>query len=122
MLPKVKSSRQLRRPLDWRAGIQRIYRVKSDNGGEITLSFTEQEGPFRWKVTEAHQGSLVRWECLAGPGQSAGTTATFRLSSAGSDKTIVDLDHKGFEDSLWGALMHQLKQFVETKQPKPAFA
>ena len=104
---------------------------KSDNGGEVTLSFTEKEGPFRWKVTEAEQGSLVRWECLAGPGQSVGTTATFRLSSASADKTVVDLDHEGFEESdaklktcntLWGALMHQLKQFVETKQPKPAFA
>ena len=103
---------------------------KSDKGGEVTLSFTEKEGPFRWRVTEAERGSLVRWECLAGPGKSAGTVATFKLSSVGADRTIVNLDHKGFEESdeklktcntLWGALMGHLKAFVETKQPKPAF-
>ena len=103
---------------------------KSDKGGEVTLSFTEKEGPFRWKVTEADKGSLVRWECLAGPGQSAGTIATFRLASNNSGGTTVELDHEGFHESdaklktcntLWGALMHHLKGFVETKQAKPAF-
>ncbi len=103
---------------------------KSDKGGEVTLSFSEKEGPFRWSVAEAQQGSLVRWKCLAGPGQSAGTTATFHLSEAGKDRTLVDLDHEGFQESdeklrtcntLWGALMHHLKEFVETEQPKPAF-
>ncbi len=101
---------------------------KSDKGGEVTLSFTEKEGPFRWKVTEAEQASLVRWECIQGPGKSAGTTATFHLSGSGN-KTIVEFAHEGFQEAdeklktcntLWGALMHHLKQFAETKQPQPA--
>ena len=102
---------------------------KGDKGGEMTFSFTEKEGPLRWKVTEAERGSLVRWECIQGPGKSAGTTATFHLSGSGN-KTIVEFEHEGFQESdeklktcntLWGALMHHLKQFVETEQPKPAF-
>ena len=96
----------------------------------MTLSFSEREGPFRWSVTEDENGSLIRWKCVAGPGQSAGTVATFHLSETGNDRTIVDLDHEGFQESdaklrtcntLWGALMHHLKDFVETEQPKPAF-
>ncbi len=103
---------------------------KSSKGDEVTLSFTQKEGPFRWKVTEADQGSLVRWECLAGPGRSTGTVATFRLSESGSNRTVVELDHDGFQESdaklktcnaLWAALMDHLKQFVETKHPEPAF-
>ena len=102
---------------------------KSEKGGQVTLSFTEKEGPFKWNVTEADKGSLVRWECTQGPGKAAGTTATFTLSGSG-DKTVVALDHEGFQESdeklktcntLWGALMHHLKQFVETEQSKPAF-
>ncbi|HEY3041994.1 MAG TPA: SRPBCC family protein [Pyrinomonadaceae bacterium] len=37
---------------------------KTDKGGEVTLSFSEHEGPFRWKVAEAKPDSLVRWECV----------------------------------------------------------
>ncbi len=102
---------------------------QGEKGGEVTFSFTEKEGPFKWNVTEAERGSLVRWKCIQGPGKAAGTTATFHLSGSG-DKTVVSLDHEGFQESdeklktcntLWGALMHHLKQFVETEQPKPAF-
>ena len=102
---------------------------KSERGGEVTFSFTEKDGPFKWNVTEADLGSLVRWECLQGPGKAAGTTATFRLSGSG-DKTTVEFAHEGFQESdeklktcntLWGALIHHLKQYVETEQPEPAF-
>ena len=102
---------------------------KSEKGGQVTLSFAEKEGPFKWNVTEADQGSRVRWECTQGPGKAAGTTATFTLTGSG-EKTVVTLDHEGFQESdeklktcntLWGALIHHLKQYVETEQPKPAF-
>ena len=102
---------------------------KAEKGGEVTLSFTEKEGPFRWKVSEAQHGTLVRWECVSGPGEAAGTTATFRLAEKGSGQSVIDLDHEGFKESdeklrtcntLWGALMHHLKKYVESEQPEPA--
>jgi uncharacterized protein YndB with AHSA1/START domain len=102
---------------------------KTDKGGEVTLSFSEHEGPFRWKITEAKPNSLVRWECIAGPGHAAGTVATFRLSDKGRDRTVVELDHEGFKESdeklktcntLWGALIVHLKKYVETQRTEPA--
>lgn len=101
-----------------------------DKGGEFTLSFTHHEGPFRWKVTEMTPHSEVGWQCKEGPGRSIGTKAIFRLSNRGDDKTIVDFEHDGFEDTdekittcntLWGGIMSHLKKYVESEQPQPAF-
>jgi hypothetical protein len=95
----------------------------------VTLSFSEHEGPFRWKVAEAKPDSLVRRECVAGPGQATGTVATFRLSDKGDGRTVVELDHEGFKESdekvktcntLWGGLIIHLKKYVETKKTQPA--
>jgi uncharacterized protein YndB with AHSA1/START domain len=102
---------------------------KTDKGGEVTLSFSEHEGPFRWKVAEAKPDSLVCWECVAGPGQATGTVATFRLSDKTDGRTVVELDHEGFKESdeklktcntLWGGLIIHLKKYVETKKTEPA--
>lgn len=103
---------------------------EASRGGEMVLEFTDKEGPFRWKVQEQKENSLVQWKCVEGPGNAAGTVATFKLSDKGQDKTIVEFDHEGFQESdsklktcntLWGILMHHLKQYSETKQPQPAF-
>lgn len=98
--------------------------------GTFTLSFPKHEGPFQWKVTEFKPGSLVRWICESGPGQSKGTEALFKLSSNGAERTVVDFQHEGFEDTdaklstcntLWGNLIFHLKKYAETDQPGPAF-
>ncbi len=98
--------------------------------GKFTLSFPKHEGPFEWKVAEFKPSSLVRWQCESGPGQSKGTSATFRLSSKGADSTVVELQHEGFEETdeklstcntLWGDLLSHLKRYAESEQPEPAF-
>ena len=101
------------------------------NSSTVKLHFKTKEGPFEWKVTEDGSASTVHWECLAGPGSAAGSFVTFHLSTRHDHKTVVDLDHEGFDSSdeklrvcntMWGTLMHHLKQYVETKHVVPAFS
>jgi uncharacterized protein YndB with AHSA1/START domain len=100
------------------------------HGNKVRLHFTTKEGPFEWNVVESKPGSTVRWECIAGPGSAIGTTATFHLVAKSDGRTTVDLDHAGLEESddkvricntMWGALMHHLKKYVESKETDPAF-
>jgi len=85
---------------------------------------------FRWEVTESAAPTRVAWRCVEGPGDSVGTSVTFRLSGAGGERTLVELAHKGWPgthgnyrkcNTYWGVLLHHLKQYVETGLPRPAF-
>ena len=96
---------------------------------EFVLRFTGRE-PFRWKVAELSPDSLARWECLEEHGAASGTTVTFRVSDVGDDRTAVECDHEGRPEShealatcntLWGILMHHLRNHAETEKPEPAF-
>ncbi len=98
-------------------------------GKDVVFKFAGQE-PFRWRVVESTPNSQLRWECVAGPGAAAGTTATFRLSDKGDGRTSVEFDHDGWPESdpsfttcntFWGILMGHLKNYVETAKPTPAF-
>jgi uncharacterized protein YndB with AHSA1/START domain len=44
---------------------------------------------FRWKVTELSPPQRVGWVCVAGPGNSDGTTVQFELSPADQNRTPV---------------------------------
>ena len=92
-----------------------------DPGKEMTFHFNDGE-TFRWKTTEASPGSTVRWECLEGPGQAAGTKVIFRLSDKGEGQTTVECDHEGWPEdheviktcnTLWGISMGHLKTYAE---------
>jgi uncharacterized protein YndB with AHSA1/START domain len=95
---------------------------------EAIFHFTGRR-PFRWRIVDITPDSGARWECVEGPGNAAGTSVTFRLSDAG-DGTTVELDHEGWREgddafvacnTLWGALMHHLREYAETGQPNAAF-
>jgi uncharacterized protein YndB with AHSA1/START domain len=101
----------------------------ASHGERLELHFKSQDGPFHWKIDEVNPDSVVRWECLEGPGDSRGTKATFHLTEV-EGKTIVEMDHEGIDEgdtkrktcnSMWGALMLHLKRFVETGKADPAF-
>ena len=117
-----------------RDGLQGWYTssVEGDasHDDEIKLDFQSKEGPFHWRVNIIKPGATVQWECLEGPGLSAGGTAVFDLAEQGDGRTSVDLDHTGADESdektkvcntMWGALMLHLKKYVETKRAEPAF-
>ncbi len=98
-------------------------KLEGDVGRGRSMIFRFNDGTsFRWKITEA-SGSTVRWECVEGPGQAAGSTATFRLSDKGEGQTSVECDHEGWPEghgalktcnTLWGISMGHLKSYVES--------
>jgi uncharacterized protein YndB with AHSA1/START domain len=99
-------------------------------GREFTLRFGDGVS-FRWKVNKLIDGSAVSWECISGPGASAGSTVTFELSDKGDGRTAVELDHSGWPadhealatcNTLWGILLGRLKNYAETSQPQEALA
>lgn len=115
-------------------GLKRWYTPTIDGtvgkNSEAVFSFADEE-PFRWKFIEEKPSSLIRWECVEGPGAATGTTVTFRLSSKGKNQTVVECDHEGWPEghaafktcnTLWGILMGQLKKYAETGQAQPAFS
>ena len=82
----------------------------------------EGRDQFRWKFVEMKPDTISRWECLEGPGASAGTNVLFRIKGEG-DTTVVECDHDSWPDghgafescnTLWGILMGRLKHSVET--------
>lgn len=84
---------------------------------------------FVWLITASQPNTLVAWECTAGPGNSVGTTAEFQLSETPDGRTLVVQSHRGWSDpgdnfrkcnTLWGGLMHHLREYVETQEQAPA--
>jgi uncharacterized protein YndB with AHSA1/START domain len=85
---------------------------------------------FEWKIIEAIPSSKVTWECLAGPGDSKGTKVFYKLSKTDDNRTLLELSHTEWPhqavnyrkcNTLWGVLLHHLKQYVETDKPQSAF-
>ncbi len=98
-------------------------------GQRITMSFDGKE-PFHWRVTQLKPDVQVSWACLKGPGAAKDTTVTYLLKGEGQDQTVIECDHDGWPEghealatcnTLWGMLMHRLKDFSESGKPNPAF-
>ncbi len=94
------------------------------------LSFKGKEKPlFRWKLIQLEPNQKVVWECVDGPGDSVGTKAFYTLTKADDKRTLVELSHTSWPDqkgnfrkcnTLWGILLHHLKNYVETGKANPA--
>jgi uncharacterized protein YndB with AHSA1/START domain len=101
------------------------------NGNNETFTTHPSDGPtFEWKILK-RDPNTVEWECLAGPGHSAGTIAHFRLSPGDDGRTLVEFSHTGWAETdgnlrkcntLWAVLLFHLQQYLETKQAKPTFS
>jgi uncharacterized protein YndB with AHSA1/START domain len=85
---------------------------------------------FRWQVAECSAPTHLVWRCVEGPGDSVGTTVSFRLSKADDGRTLLELAHAGWPgaagnyrkcNTYWGVLLHHLRQYAETGTPRPAF-
>lgn len=90
----------------------------------------EKNPSFSWKVVNLDPDHRVEWECIKGPGDAPGTHVWFNLKEGDDGKVLVECIHYGWEDTngnfkkcntLWGMLMYNLKQFVETGKPGPTF-
>jgi uncharacterized protein YndB with AHSA1/START domain len=99
--------------------------------GETVVCKFSEEDPLHWRFVDLTSPTIVRWQCVRGPGATAGTEVTFRLSDSNKDgHTVVECDHDGFKDTdnsikscntLWGILMDRLRTFSETEKAQPAF-
>lgn len=94
------------------------------------LSFKGNGSPtFLWKIVQLEPGKKVAWECIEGPGDSVGTKAIYTLSKTPDNRTLVELSHTSWPheegnfrkcNTLWGVLLHHLKNYVETGKAEPA--
>lgn len=95
-------------------------------GSEWVLSYAQAPG-FRWRV-ERSDASGVLWTCTQGPGDSVGTTVEYLLEGMPDGRTRVSLRHGGWPhregnfqkcNTLWGAMLFQLKRYAESGEPAP---
>ncbi len=126
------STEAVRAALTTNAGIAgwQTPHVEGDGAVGSTWRFIFDGRPeFAWRIDEAGP-SRIAWTCTAGPGDSAGTEAVFTIATASDGKTHLLLGHTGWADTdgnfrkcytIWGVLLHHLKQAVETGAPAPAF-
>jgi uncharacterized protein YndB with AHSA1/START domain len=104
--------------------------IEEKTNGDRVLIFKGTGRPtFLWKIVESEPNKTVSWECLEGPGDSAGTKAIYKLSETDDTRTLVELSHTAWPDqegnfrkcnTLWGILMHHLKNYLETGKTDPA--
>lgn len=96
-------------------------------GSKWTLKYPG--GPtFAWEVTAQHD-DRIEWRCVAGPGDSVGTTASFALGRTPHGRVHVAFAHAGWPhqegnfdkcNSLWGMMLHHLRAYVEKGKVAPA--
>jgi len=86
-------------------------------------------GPtFTWEVIVQHDDK-IEWRCVAGPGDSVGTTTSFALGKTPHGRVHLTFSHAGWPhqegnfdkcNSLWGMMLHQLRTYVEKGKIAPA--
>jgi hypothetical protein len=82
---------------------------------------------FAWRIDRTDD-LTVNWTCTRGPGNSVGTTVEYTLKPLEDGRTRVFLNHAGWPhtegnftkcNTLWGGLLHHLKDFVESGKATP---
>jgi hypothetical protein len=98
-------------------------------GTEWTLQYSERP-EFSWRIDQSEPETIL-WTCTKGPGDAVGTTATFSLAPAPDGRIRVRVTHGGWPheeanftkcNTIWGALTHRLRDYVESGVPTPAFS
>lgn len=115
-----------------RAGLQgwNTSSVTGDGspGTEWLLSY-DGRPDFAWRV-DRDDASGVRWTCTRGPGDSVGTTVEYAFEPAADGRTRISLRHGGWPhregnfkkcNTLWGAMLFQLKAFAVGGKHAPVY-
>ena len=99
-------------------------------GDVIDMSFGVNKD-FKWEFVHLEPDRHVGWRCVAGPDNAPGTGVAFDLADTGDGRTRVSLEHKGWRDgdpeftrcnTRWGALLGQLKHYLEQGSTQKAVA
>jgi uncharacterized protein YndB with AHSA1/START domain len=125
---KIKADRlKVQDALTTAKGLESWTAAKVSGGAQAggKWSFKHLDGPsFIWEIQQSN-ADTVSWKCVEGPGDSAGTTATFHISNEPDGRIHVSLEHAGWShqegnfakcNSLWGAMLHRLREHAEGKQ------
>ncbi|WP_437200995.1 SRPBCC family protein [Planctomicrobium sp. SH664] len=97
--------------------------------GSVWIFRYENGIEFQWKIAVSNPHQVV-WECISGPGDSAGTIAEFTLHPLPDGRTLLTCSHQGWPttagnyrrcNTAWAILLHHLKTYVETGRSSPAF-
>ena len=104
-----------------------------DGSGEIgTVWNLKYSGrpEFSWRIDQDDAEEIL-WTCTKGPGDAVGTTVAFSLSATDDGRTRVRVTHGGWPhdeanfikcNTIWGALMDHLREYVESGVADPAFS
>jgi uncharacterized protein YndB with AHSA1/START domain len=112
-------------------GLKGWTMAEVEGGGGVGSKWTLKYpgGPtFTWEVT-AQNDDKIEWRCVAGPGDSVGTTASFELGKTPHGRVHLAFSHAGWPhqegnfdkcNSLWGMMLHRLRTYVEKGKIAPA--
>lgn len=98
-------------------------------GSHWTLKYKGRP-EFSWRV-DVSTPTEIFWTCTKGPGDSVGTTADFKLAAAPDGRIRIRVTHGGWPhdegnfvkcNTIWGALMDHLREYVQSGVTEPAFA
>lgn len=93
----------------------------AQQGDTINMHFGPNKD-FTWEFIHLEPDRHVGWRCVAGPDDAPGTGVAFDLGPTGDGRTRVSLEHKGWPEghpefvrcnTRWGALLGQLKHYLE---------
>jgi uncharacterized protein YndB with AHSA1/START domain len=77
---------------------------------------------FKWEFVLLVPDRHVSWNCVAGPDDASGADVAFDLTETDDGRTSLSLEHKGWSEghpefvrcnTRWGALLGQLKHYLE---------
>lgn len=104
-----------------------------EGSGEVGTSWNLKYSgrpDFSWRIDRSDPEDIL-WTCTQGPGDAVGTTAAFNLSAADDGRTRLRVTHGGWPhdeanfikcNTIWGALMHHLREYVESGVADPAYS
>ncbi|HWJ73971.1 MAG TPA: SRPBCC domain-containing protein [Kaistia sp.] len=84
---------------------------------------------FAWRI-DLDGPEEILWTCTKGPGDAVGTTARFVIDPQVDGRVRLHVTHGGWPhdeanftkcNTLWGALLDHLREYVQSEQPEPAF-
>lgn len=99
-----------------------------DLGTEWVLKYPGRPD-FTWRI-DLDDAEEILWVCTTGPGDAVGTTALYLIEPLSGGKVRLRVAHGGWPhdeanfikcNTLWGALMDHLREYVQSGKPEPAF-
>lgn len=84
---------------------------------------------FEWRI-DLDDPEEILWACTKGPGDAVGTTALYMIHPLGDGKVRLSVTHGGWPhdqanfikcNTLWGALLDHLREYVQSGVSEPAF-